>query len=200
MLALVSCSLSVDAFSIKFYQLPDVTVEPLPASAHRAGVLLAVRETRANALINSHKILFSSDGVEQGAYQYASWGEPPPKRFTTLLISALESSGLFDSVTHIANSTLNNFQLSSEILELYHDTSNKPGTVKLKVRVELMETLSRRLAAQNVFAVEKKLDSYDARGAVDATAAAVGEAINEIVQWCASLPPETFQKTSELQQ
>ena len=194
---LSGCALSVDAFSVKFYQLPDVSVAEQPASAHQSGVLLAVRDARANPLINSHKILFSSDGVEQGFYQYASWAEPPPKRFTALLISALESSALFDSVTHIANSTLNTFQLNTEILELYHDTMSQPGVTKVKVRIELVETVSRRLAAQKVFSVEKKLDSFDARGAVDATGAAVQQVINDIVLWCASLPRAVFEKQVE---
>ncbi len=189
---LSACSLSVDAFSVKFYQLPDVAVQSLPPNMHHSGVMLAVREARANPLINSHKILFSSDGVEQGFYQYASWAESPPKRFTALLISALEHSGAFDSVTHIANSTLNTYQLNTEILELYHDTADRPGMAKIKVRIEVVETVTRRLAAQQVFASEKKLDSYDARGAVDAMGAAVNEVIGEIVQWSGSLPDQTF--------
>ncbi len=178
------CSLvgGIEAVDEHIYRIPAGSPVEV-AGERRKGVQLVVKDTHADVFVNSQKIIFSSDGIEQGYYQFASWAESPPKRFSTLLVLALEQSGLFDSVTSIGAGALGNYQLNTSMLECYHDTSTKPGAARVRIRAELVEAVSRKFVEQSLFESRVELKSYDARGAVDAITEALQKAIGDIVRW-----------------
>lgn len=183
LLSLSACSLvgGFQAVDEHLYRIPAVSVEPV--AARREGVQLVVKDMQSDVFLNSQKIIFSADGIEQGFYQYANWAEPPPKRFTTLLLMALDQAALFQSATSISAGAIGNYQLNTVMLECFHDTSSKPGKARIKVRAELVEALSRKLVAQRLFETDVELKSYDARGAVDGISEAMQKMIREIVGW-----------------
>ena len=144
---------------------------------------LLVRDTKANAFVNSRKIIFSETARTRGYYQFAQWVEPPPGAFTELLLERLNESKMFTSVTRIANSAIGDMQLNTELAEFYHDISKRPGYARVKVRVELVDLHSRAVISQRDFEKNTEVSSYDAEGAVQGLTQAVNEIVNEIVAW-----------------
>jgi len=154
---------------------------------HHSGVRLALRPMVASQLNNSQRILFSSDGVEQGYYQFANWAEPPPKRITAILLDAFEASKIFDSVSFAWNSATADYVLVSELVECLHDTSTEPGKAKVRIRAELVRLSTRELIAQRSFSAEVPVASYDARGSVEAITSAVHTIGFQMLDWTSDL-------------
>ena len=184
MLSGCSAFFSVASYEHKFYQLPD-NQAPAPDVHPHCPLGLVVRDGRANPFINSHKIIFASNGYEQGFYQFGSWVEPPPKRISALLITDLDQTKLFDSVSHISDSARGDLELSLEIQEFYHDTKEHPGTANIKIDCDLLSTRTRKITAHRTFSKSIELKSYSADGAVEALAQGTEQVLNEIVDWLA---------------
>ena len=177
----------VQALDEKLYQIPELKLSADATYKRQNGIRVSVRPAISSQLINSQKILFTSDGVEQGFYQFASWAEPPPKRVTSLLLQALEDSHIFDAVLFASTSAAADYQIVTELVECVHDIKESPGVARVRIRVEMINLSSRELAGQKTFSKEVPVQSYDARGAVDAMTAAMHELVKEILDWSSSL-------------
>ena len=189
MLTFGGCSMlfGVEAWDEKLYQIPEVRLSSDGGYKHQSGIRLTVRPTISSQLINSQRILFTSDGIERGFFQFANWAEPPPKRITSLLVQALGESKIFDSVSLASTSAAADYQLVTELLECIHDTSSSPGNAKVRIRVEMINLSSRELVGQRTFSKEVEVESYDARGTVEAISKAIHGIIEEILQWSSAL-------------
>ncbi|MFN8390059.1 MAG: ABC-type transport auxiliary lipoprotein family protein [Bdellovibrionota bacterium] len=192
LMLLSGCSFffQVDATKESFYQIPDVS---LPQAANHCWARLSVKDARAGGFIQTRKIVFSSDPIEQGYYQFASWTEPPTKRFTTVLISALDGTRYYPSVLHITSASDGDLQLNTEILSFYHNTSKNPGTFESKMRFELLDMRSRAPAEGVTIVKTIPVESFDSEGAVKAASEAVQQTIVDLNQWleqrCSKEPP-----------
>lgn len=159
--------------------IPELRIE------HR----LLVRDTQANSFINSRKIIFSRSEATRGYYQFAQWVEPPPRRLTLLLLERLERTEVFSSVSALGTSTLGELQLNTEITEFYHDVSEAPGEVHLRLRVELVDLIDRSIIADNVFKRSVPAATYNVEGAVEGFTRAVNSILNDVVLWTVQSAP-----------
>ena len=144
---------------------------------------LLVRNTKANGFINSHKIIFGENPRTRGFYQLASWVEPPPERFTLLMMERFEEADLFASVSRLASSTLGDYQINTEITEFYHDISGKPGKIHIRVAAELIDLGRRVVLSSRSFTAVVPAKSYDVEGAVSGFNQATSQVLDEIFQW-----------------
>lgn len=144
---------------------------------------ILVRPAKANGFINSRKIIFSDNPSVRSYYQLAQWVEPPADRWTLLLTERLRKSEGFTGVALLGSSSLGELQINTELLEFYHDTSNMPGKVLVRVNGELIDTKNREIIAQKQFTKTLDVESYSAQGAVDAFSKAVSEILDEISLW-----------------
>lgn len=147
------------------------------------GEKLLIRDTTTSALINSQRILVSSDPHRRAYYQYAFWGETPPQAFQNLLQQELERANLFLSVAKESAGALAPLQLNTEILDFYHSAEKNPGTVDIKVRAELLDLKTREVIAAREFSSQAPLASYNAEGAVEAFGVGVSQVLTEMVTW-----------------
>jgi cholesterol transport system auxiliary component len=157
----------------------SVPQQTLPTSS----LSLLVRETKANAFINSRKIIFSDNPATRNYYQLARWVEPPPARFTLLLIQHLERANVFASVSRLDSSALGDLQLNTEITEFYHDTRQTPGNVVIRVDAELIDLKKRSTIKEKWFSKTVSVEEYSAAGAVTAFSTGVNEILDEMLVW-----------------
>jgi cholesterol transport system auxiliary component len=148
-----------------------------------SGFNLLVRETKANAFINSSKIIFSDDPATRKYYQLARWVEPPTARFTLLLIEHLERAKAFASVSRLDSSTLGDLQLNTEITEFYHDTRETPGNVVIRVNAELIDLKKRSTIKEKWFTKTVPVKDFSAAGAVAAFSTGINEILDEMLVW-----------------
>ncbi|MCB0322610.1 MAG: membrane integrity-associated transporter subunit PqiC [Bdellovibrionales bacterium] len=156
-------------------------------SAESTDFRLLIRAMQANNFINSHKIIFSRESATRGYYQLAQWVEPPTKRLTLLLLERFERSGSFASVSGIASSALGDLQLNTELTEFYHDVSESPGTVHLRLRAEVVDLAERRVVGERVFSKSLPAADYSAEGAVASFTAGSNALLNDVVTWVTEL-------------
>lgn len=150
---------------------------------------LLIRDTKANSFINSHKIIFSEETSTRGYYQFARWVEPPPDRFTLLLIDRLERAEIFNTVSRLASSSLGDIQLNTEITEFYHNIDSMPGEVVIRVNAEVLNLGNRKKVLKKNFSKKIEVESYSASGAVDAFSIAVNQLLDEMLTWVSEAVP-----------
>lgn len=145
--------------------------------------IIRVREMEAGRFIDSQRIIFSSDSRTRGYYQFAFWVDPPPRRMSFLLESALDSSELFSGVVRESSGIAADYELVTEIIDFYHDTGERPGRAKIKLQAELVDLTNRQVKARKIFFSDGKASSYNVEGAIDGFQSALEEVITGVVFW-----------------
>ena len=184
--AVISCGplLPLQKQDKLFYVLND---RGKPAEGlKQSNLTLLVRDAEANRFINSNKIIFTDNPSTRSYYQLARWVEPPPGRFTLLLLERLQKSGVFSAVSRLGSSVLGDLQLNVEIIEFYHDTSDTPGKALIKMDATLLKLPQRTTIEQRQFTEATELKHYDAEGAVNAFSKSATKILDQMVPWLAS--------------
>lgn len=174
-----------EAREIVYYVMQDAGREVPDASPSPRTLLLA--DTQAGAFYDTDGMAFSSKSGTRGYYQYARWSERASKRFSDLLLARIEREGIFAAVAQTGSNVRGDWILTTDILDLYHDASEQPGVVKMKLRAEVVDLGSRRLLATRTFVQSVAVPSYDAEGAHQSFNRAVTLSLNEIADWLKEL-------------
>ena len=89
----LGCSLGID-FTPKEQTFYTIAERPgiASSSAEKLSFDLAIRETGATPFLSGRKIIFGQTPQTRGFYQFASWVEPLPKRFSAILRQASPAS------------------------------------------------------------------------------------------------------------
>lgn len=152
---------------------------------HKIPVSIQVEETGSPPLVDSRKILFSRIHSTRGEYQFASWAEPPPARFTSLLEQALIKSTLFKSVSRNENGADANIILRTRMQELYHDLTTNPPVVRVVISATIMDGHSKNEIGRNIFEKNLQVTQNNVEGALHGFDQAIDEIIKEIIRWLA---------------
>lgn len=145
---------------------------------------IAVRRSAANRFIDSHKILFTDNPAILQFYQLASWVDTPAEYLTGIVSRKLERSGCFSSVLRAGQGTTD-FVLETEILDFYHDTSDRPGMAVVRIGAVLLDSAKGSVVAKSEFAKTVELSTFDAAGAVLGLQQALNLVVDEMIVWIA---------------
>jgi len=182
--SLQACSFGLGAptDAKQYFVLNEVPASEYQVSS-RISKIIRVREMEAGRFIDSQRIIFSSDAKTRGYYQFAFWVDSPPRRMSFLLENALDNSSLFAGVVRESSGIAADYELVTEIIDFFHDTTKKPGKARIKIQAELIDLSNRRVKARTVFSAESKASSYNVEGAIDGFQRALEEVIVGIVFW-----------------
>ena len=158
-----------------------------PAAPAHDTVLL-VAPTSVATFYDTQRMAFSRERGQLGYYQYSSWSEPPGRRMTALLATALESRGDFRVVAVAGSGVRGQLLLTTHLGEIYHDASAPPGTARLSVVAELVDLRHRALIARRTFSATAPVSSADSAGAAAACGKALGELIEQMAAWAREAP------------
>lgn len=150
---------------------------------HRRPVSLLVKNAGSGRFIDGFRILYSADPARREYYQFATWVETPPKYFIDLLVRKLEKAEVFSAVVREGVGASSDFTLATEVVNFYHDISNPPGRVIVRVRAELIDSKRRNVVASKYFDREAPVTEYSASGAVKGFELAVNQVVDEMIQW-----------------
>lgn len=156
------------------------------ASAGRAPridrtLLLATGESQA--LYESDRIVFTSDGVSRAYYQYSNWSERPGRRIASLAEARLGGSGGFRAVARTTGAVRGDLVLTLRLEELAHHVVTPPGELRLALGAELVEWRTRTLLARRRFEQAVPVTSIGAPGASQAASVAVTAVLDALVEW-----------------
>lgn len=166
----------------QFYLLSDVRKEDI-STRESLPVRLVVRETLASPFVYSQRMIFTRDSVVLGEYQSGYWSEPPPRRFTTLLLLRFADNGNYATVSREASSTIADVELNTDLIECLHDATQDPSTVRVVVSAELVRTKQRKALTRRTFRAEKKVTPENIESAVRGFSEATADVISQITQW-----------------
>src|SRR5258708_35748977 len=83
----------------KYYQLTVPTDAISRGNAEPLPVTLLIGPINAPHLYLEDRVVYSTNGVEMGTYQYQRWAEPPTEMIREVLLRELRASGRFAGVS-----------------------------------------------------------------------------------------------------
>lgn len=180
---LAGCVGNRDVPSVQYYVLSNgaETATARLASQRSAPVLL-VHPTVVNTFYDTQRLVYSRAEGQRAYYQFAAWTERPGRAFTELLSRRLGASTTTSGVR-------GDVTLHTRLEELYHDAAAKPGSVKIAVSAELIDSATRTVVAKRTLTRTVPTNSENAAGAVEAANRAVAEVLDEIAAWVEGSQP-----------
>lgn len=172
----------------RYYVLDAAPAKAAAATTPRASALL-VAPTTASSFYETQEIVYSRAPGVRAYYQYHTWAERPGRRMTELLVMRLERAGLFKTVASAVSGVQGSLVLNTHLAEFYYDAVTSPGSVKVTITVELMDSGRRELLARRTFDRSAAVATYDAPGAVQAFSSAVAAILDDITAWVDASAP-----------
>jgi cholesterol transport system auxiliary component len=144
-----------------------------PPAAQAAKAPVRVAPTTTSSFYDTQSLVYSRSPGTRGYYQFAAWTEPPGVTLGALLAERLAT----------ARAAKDAPVLHTHLVELYHDASQSPGTVRVTLRAELTDPARRETIAARSFTHTAPAASYDAEGAVRAINQTIGRLLDEVAAW-----------------
>lgn len=135
-----------------------------PQSGKAPSLPVRLGAVTASSFYDSEAIAYSRAPGTRGYYQHNSWTEPPARRIGELLAGQAADKGPL---------------LNLHLIEMYHDATNPPGTVRVALAAELA-------GKRQVFTGTAAAASFDAQGAVRGFNEAIGRILDEMATWARS--------------
>ncbi len=168
------------------YVLNDGTALASRTPVRAGAPLLLVLDTTAGGFYDTDQMVFARSPSTRGYYQFARWTDRPGKRFAELMRARLDGQGAY-RVAAGGGYVLGDLLLDTELIDFHHDASSEPGTMRLVLRAELIDLRQRTLLGRQTFEQQVPLARFDAAGAAAAADVAVGQALDALTAWLASL-------------
>jgi cholesterol transport system auxiliary component len=143
---------------------PTLLLSPSRAAPGYAGSRMAYMEV-------AHRIDY---------FAHHRWADSPAHMLEPLLISALESSGLFQAVVQAPTTARFDLRLDTELLRLVQVFESTESRVELVVRISLLDTEEQRVLVSNVLAVTEPATERTPYGGVIAANKAVARLLEEL--------------------
>ena len=108
---------------VKYYVL-DAGPAPAISAAPQVPVTLLVSRVTAAHLYRDDRLVYGSNDVELGTYEYERWAEPPAGMMEDLVIKTLRASGNYRSVSRIASNLRGDYIVRGQLFSLDEVQSN----------------------------------------------------------------------------
>ena len=143
-----------------------------PAAAPRSVASVVVAPTTAASFYDTQDIAFSRAPGTRAYYQFNRWTERPARSIHRQLAARLASGGPRDAL-----------RLETHLEEIYHEAIAEPGTARIALTVELVDSTSGAVLARRAFARSAPAASYDAPGAVQGFNQALAALMADVRDW-----------------
>jgi ABC-type uncharacterized transport system auxiliary subunit len=141
----------------------------------RPGVPVVVAATSSSRFYDTQDIAFSRAPGQRAYYQFNRWTERPHRAIQAVLEARLGGSpGQGDWI------------LGAQLVEIYHDATEVPGTARITVTAQLVARASGTLVARRTFTRTAPAASHDAPGAVRGFNEALALLVGDIEAWVAA--------------
>ena len=182
-LLLSACSIKVfgGVESRSYYVLQDLNECSL--GEPKKDVTLVVVDASSSRYISGQKIVYSPNPSQRGYYQFANWFEPPVKRLSFLLRKRLECQGYSIQGLESSDNPVAQYQLTTELVDLYHDTSSAPGYARIVLSAELLDLQTYKSIGKQTFEQKIEPEDYNAESEVDAFNQGLTKILSEVTVW-----------------
>jgi ABC-type uncharacterized transport system auxiliary subunit len=137
---------------------------------------LKVSQVFVKSALMSKKMKYVVNAYEEYAYNQSEWAEDPNKAITDVLVSDLEQTGIFDTVTSYKSFSSSDYTLECRIADFtqYFTENEKHSFVKIAMTFTLIDNKTAKVIATKT--IQDKMDTKQA----DAKSGVV--ALNRLLQ------------------
>jgi cholesterol transport system auxiliary component len=171
-----------------YYYLDSAPAAAQPAAARGPATglyALIVNETQGAAGYDSQRILYVRQPHKLEYFAHSEWADPPARMLSSLIVGALERSGVFRAVVSAPGSASGELRLETEVLLLQQEFTSRPSQVRLALRAYIAEDGTRRVVATRDFEALAPAPSDDPYGGVQAANAVVQDVLGQLTAFCA---------------
>jgi len=165
-LVISGCSLQTTVPASSKYML-NVKIEgKAVANSSFSDKVIRVGQMESSAILNTRSIYYSVDEGRSYSYTKARWMEAVPKQLTNLMMLSVTKTTIFKDVIPFRSLAKNDLILESS-LYTFSQTIHEDGksTLKLAVKVRLVEQYSRKIIVSKLFEYQKDEVMGDSEGA-----------------------------------
>jgi len=123
---------------IKYYQLTVPGDSASPSAAEPTPITLLVGNLHTSHLYRDDRIVYSSAGMQMGAYETQRWAEPPTEMVEEVLLRELRTSGRFRAVYAQRSNTTGDFLLRGRLYD-FKEVSEGSVLARCTFELELQE-------------------------------------------------------------
>lgn len=145
---------------------------PRPELTRQTSPAVRVAPTSASSFYDTQNIVYSRTPGTRAYYRFNHWTERPQRAIHAQLAALLETTGAPARLV-----------LNTHLEEIYHHAAEPPGTVRITLHAQLVDTASRAVVARRDFSHSVPASAYDAPGAVQGLRQALGTLLSEVVAW-----------------
>jgi cholesterol transport system auxiliary component len=195
-LALVGCSGWPTAPVSEPNQHVLAAAPPSKAASARRDLVLEVGVPRASPGFDTPRMAYVRKPYELDYFADNRWADTPARMLAPLLTGALERSGAFRAVVQAPTAVAADVRVTTDLIRLQQDFTNRPSRVELALRVQLVDARGRRVLATRTFDESEAAATDDAYGGVAAANAALARVLAQVVEFCIAETAEVSASTS----
>ncbi len=181
----VSVDVGHDGGATAQYRLSAPTAAVSAATAAPAAKPLArelvIAPVAGSSIDDSFSLAFARNPPSRAPYQFATWSERPSTQLAQQLVDRLAARRSFASVALLGRGIGGDLQLNLVVVDFFHDVA--AGAAQVRVHVELVDRLSRRLIARQSFTATATVPQANAAGAAAGLSAAANQVLDGVVTW-----------------
>lgn len=148
---------------------------------------LVIALPRAAAGYDSQRMIYLRQPYELQYFAHSQWVDTPARMLQPLIAAAVERSGKFRAVVPMPASVSGDYRLETELLRLQQEFLSRPSRVQLSLRATITNMTTRRVVAWRQFDALVPAATDDPYGGVVAANRAVGEVLEKLAAFCATV-------------
>jgi ABC-type uncharacterized transport system auxiliary subunit len=178
---------------VKYYVL-DAGPAPAISPAPQMPVTLLVSRVSAAHLYRDDRLVYGSNDVELGTYEYERWAEPPAGMMEDLVIKTLRTSGNYRSVSRIASNLRGDYIVRGQLFAL--DEVQSPGlSGRFSFQMELYDPKAGATVWSAAYTHDEPVNGKKVSDVVEAldrnVKAGLAQLTSELNQYLASHPTQS---------
>lgn len=179
--------------AVKYYTLnpaPMPEASAAPTSNAPLPVSILVGRITAPQLYLQHPIVYSTGGVELGAYEYHQWAEIPTQTLELMLADALRAKGRFRSVAQIGRAAKGDYIVRGHLYAL-EEIDSPSLAARFSLELELFQPSSGRVVWTQSYSHDEPVSQKSVASVVQAlhqeVLAGIGQLTNGLSAYVASV-------------
>ena len=160
--------------------------DPRPADARPfdpTRPVLLISLPQAEPGFETPRMVYVKRPHELEYYSVNQWADTPARMFMSVLIQALDRTGMWRAVIPLPGSVRGDYRLDSQGFALQQEFLQQPSRVRVTVRTQLVDLKESRVVGRRTFEAAEHAPSEDAYGGVQAANRAIAALLDQLASW-----------------
>jgi len=177
-----------DAPQIYALRPPVTAAQP---GGNKVNWALSILKPDASSNLDSSRIALARSDTQLDYYANAVWPDRLPDLVQTALLAGFEASGRIDAVSRGEDALHADYELSTDLrdFEARYATPGDVPSVAVTIIAHIADARSRKIMANLTVSLTQPAAANSVDSVVQAFAATLAKAVDQITQWTLALPP-----------